>query len=581
MSSQPESPSSFLRIRLPPPVIDLRTASIPSRNTGFTKISSGQVFNAGHLSIPTRWSIEPALHTTLVDAVESDLDNLLLSHADLVASLKLVTDELHRQWGRQFGAAATADHARGLQSSTTAGSRILLQDFSIDAFKAISLALTGGATPMLWSPTSAATQARCFIMDHIIRAGNTVILGAEDKRLSVLPHAAEELFMRGMSSGVVEVEVAAPEDQPNWWLMANKGALYAAAYDTDWVVFAGLTVYCIGYRLGPHVLWSSPIYNRRDRGNEVSPGSDLAVVFGDVPPPTAPQTCLPLLFLAMVLKAELDKGLCLWIKTAFPSLSKVSFDIPSGEPTLDTFARYGRDPNVHHESSSGSDNDHGTDDDCVGSSSGSSGSDDVTTRASAPTPLVSGLHRFTGKWAGELSRPAGYRVEIGQRLSEGLHGIVYSGKLVQNHREVAQVAVKMSDAIADLQDEFSRYQDLGGLMRSSIPRCRGICVASGTAFLVTDRVFGHFPGRDLTKAERGAVYAILLKMHQCGWAHNDVVDHTNKALHNLLWTSEGRPVIIDLVTATPHACGKHCKELKVLREILHLSKHDVAIWARA
>jgi hypothetical protein len=69
-------------------------------------------------------------------------------------------------------------------------------------------------------------------------------------------------------------------------------------------------------------------------------------------------------------------------------------------------------------------------------------------------------------------------------------------------------------------------------------------------------------------------------MHKAGWTHNDVVDPTTKALRNLLWTPAGRPVLIDLVTATLHTCGRRCDELMSLRTVLHLSKHDIAIWAR-
>jgi hypothetical protein len=45
--------------------------------------------------------------------------------------------------------------------------------------------------------------------------------------------------------------------------------MYAAEYQTDWVIFQTVNVFCVGYRSGTHFFWS-PIYNRR-QGQEVTP----------------------------------------------------------------------------------------------------------------------------------------------------------------------------------------------------------------------------------------------------------------------------------------------------------------------
>jgi tRNA A-37 threonylcarbamoyl transferase component Bud32 len=79
---------------------------------------------------------------------------------------------------------------------------------------------------------------------------------------------------------------------------------------------------------------------------------------------------------------------------------------------------------------------------------------------------------------------------------------------------------------------------------------------------------------------RGAIYAALQKMHLAGWAHNDVVDDGSRYLRNLLWNSEGRPVLIDFVTATRHTCNEGCSELMRLQKALKLTNYDLAIWAR-
>jgi hypothetical protein len=59
-------------------------------------------------------------------------------------------------------------------------------------------------------------------------------------------------------------------------------------------------------------------------------------------------------------KGMMGKGL-LWLEQMFPRLFSLTFDIPSGEPSLDAFARYGRDATrFSDESGSGSDSgDHG------------------------------------------------------------------------------------------------------------------------------------------------------------------------------------------------------------------------------
>lgn len=59
-----------------------------------------------------------------------------------------------------------------------------------------------------------------------------------------------------------------------------------------------------------------------------------------------------------------------------------------------------------------------------------------------------------------------------------------------------------------------------------------------------------------------------------GRVGNDVVDRGNNALHNLL------SVVIDLVTATSHVCGRGCTKLKDLRVVLGLSPYEIMIWAR-
>lgn len=69
-------------------------------------------------------------------------------------------------------------------------------------------------------------------------------------------------------------------------------------------------------------------------------------------------------------------------------------------------------------------------------------------------------------------------------------------------------------------------------------------------------------------------------MHDGGWTHNDLVNPFSNGIRNLLWTKAARPVFIDFVTASKHKCNGKCAELEMMKTVLRLSHHDIAIWAR-
>ncbi|KAJ6546087.1 hypothetical protein DFH09DRAFT_1088042 [Mycena vulgaris] len=259
----------------------------------------------------------------------------------------------------------------------------------------------------------------------------------------------------------------------------------------------------------------------------------------------------------------------------FPALSALTFPIPPAQPRSHEYTTYGRDPasvESSDESSSGS-SDHED-------KSGEYGSDRSSpSHHGAATAPISGPHRFKGNWPGNLANSAGYSIQIRELLSEGNHGSVYDGELLQRGLTASPIAIKVSDTKDFLLREFSNYQRLKNLIGESIPVCHGVCFASGTAFLVLDRLHNR-PIRDLSKAERGAVYAALRKMHNSGWIHNDFLDPVSNGIRNLLWNHAGRPVLIDLVTATSHCCHTRYDELRRLRTTLQISKRDISIWAR-
>ncbi|KAJ7249208.1 hypothetical protein B0H12DRAFT_1234727 [Mycena haematopus] len=301
-----------------------------------------------------------------------NLDILLPQHPILTGTLGQITQKLSTDWDGLFGD-NTFHKYDGHELATTDASLLLLV-FGVKAFPAIQTTTNaGGAIPTTTDQSLKlcrkllARAVSSFEIDNFLcldlHQAVSDILGIEDKRPSLLPRASMELVRRGLSCGVVDVELATPKDQPNWWLVANKGTLYAAAYDMDWVIVGGMTVYCVGHRIGDHMLWC-PIYNRRDQGDsyrdEVIPKTTqaLGTIFGEEPSPADPQTGLPLLILTVILRGIMADSRYPWLAQMFPNLSGLAFAIPQGAPDLKDYNNFGRDPwNSSDESSSDSDND--------------------------------------------------------------------------------------------------------------------------------------------------------------------------------------------------------------------------------
>ncbi|KAF8209665.1 hypothetical protein K438DRAFT_1753318 [Mycena galopus ATCC 62051] len=392
----------------------------------------------------------------------------------------------------------------------------------------------------------------------------------EDKRPALFPPALRDFVKRASAGRVMEVEVSngqirAPEDQPNWWLIANKGAVYSVVYNSRWVVFAGVTAYCVGIRIGDHMLWC-PVYNRRQAGDETTPDRPNAVqdIFGtDLP---EPRNDLLLLFLAILVRGVSGDLVASW----FPRVQAVALNIPPGAPSATAeYDGYGR--NIQRSSTDSASEDGDRSGDYVpGHSAG---------HARSGATLSAGADHLNGEWSGPLTDCPTHHVLVGERISNGFHGDVYRGTLLENGLPLAPVAVKVSDQPEALLTEFNCYQQLQQKMNTYLPRCYGLCVVRETAFLVTALVKDRCKERQLDKAERGAAYAALKKMHESGYRHNDVVDQTSGVIRNVLWTDGGRPVLIDLVTATEHTCRRKCDELACFQKALCISNHELTIWA--
>ncbi|KAJ7254626.1 hypothetical protein B0H12DRAFT_1233290 [Mycena haematopus] len=548
-------PSDFLRVRLPPPRFTV--ASPPPPQKSYTKISVDQVLACAHFSVPAHWSIAPDLVDKLIEAVSLDLDSLLPRHPNLTPGLDPIIRDLLRQWEKNFGQMSMEDHSQGSKTASTEASRMLLVAVA-EVFEEIQTR-TGTALDLVQlerqQPPPGVPSCK---MDHSLKRvsvseGKHHTIEVEDKRPIGFPIVLAELLKR-VSCGVLDTEIACLSEQPNWWIVANRGALYAGAYDVNWVVFAGLTAFCVGHRSGQHMFLSAPFHNRRDEHDEcttatLDQATALSHIFGDEPHPTAPQTGLLLLFLA--------------VRQMFPQLCAISFTPqPTASQPHPEFTRTGREIDAEESDEQGaSSHDRGH---TYTSSSGSN-------RPLAATPILSGHQRFTGKWDGDLRHPDDYAVKILDYLASGYQNSVYAGELLQKGRTVPAVAVKVSGDSDALMTEFRRYLALQKRMGDSIPRCYVLCVVGNTACLVTSLIPNHASSWKL-----GAIYAALRKMHQAGWAHNDIVDDGSPSPRKVLWNAEGRPVLIDLVTATRHTCKEGCNSEQVFTQSdTHPSNFDV------
>ncbi|KAK6987870.1 hypothetical protein R3P38DRAFT_3099188 [Favolaschia claudopus] len=487
--------SSILRCRLLPQRIP---AAGQSRTTGFTPITENQIAQSLHLSsIPLHWSIAPDLTTQLVDRVTGDLDRLLPQQPLLVAAFTASIHRLVADWSEHFGDDSYFDYDQQ-ETATTDASRLLLGNFCMSAVRAIqTAAITAGLAStdddLKLRRKLAAPAAPSFIIDNSVRQDTTYTLGMEDKPSRYLPPAIAELTKRGLSCGVVEIEREATDHQPNWWIIANKGALYAAAYDFNWVVFGAMTAYCVGYRTADHMFWC-PVINRRDNKDEVTPHADgtVAKLFGT---------------------GMMEKGVCPWLSQWFPGVSDLEPHVPSNEPQTHEYTIHGRD---HLSSSSDDSSADSSDGDKSGDFIGS-GSFPRTTLCDARSSgaISAGPYQFRGTWIGYLGEPSAVHVTITTLLSAGHHGVVYNGNLVGKGTPHTKVAIKASDDPDTLLAEYFKYEALKIPMGLYLPKCYGLFLTSHSAFLIMGLVSCPKRKGRLSKAERCVYEFSCLLLTNC------------------------------------------------------------------
>ncbi|KAJ7802064.1 hypothetical protein B0H14DRAFT_3488879 [Mycena olivaceomarginata] len=531
-------PSDLLRIWLPPPRFNSPQNTASPRKTrtteSWTKISDRQVKTAGELSLNDSWSIEQKLAVDLIDAVSLDLDILLPPHPKLASSLKKVITTLEEQWNKHFedNSRWRPSNTPGLESVTERATNILF-DAVADAWSHIQATQPTDREPQ--QIEIGCKQAPSFLpgsgfVDKKISIEEGCYIAVwEDKRprgfTSVLANLSQRAGHGAFNSDISSA-LSADFVQRPWWILANKGLFYVGLYGVNWIIFSGVTGFCVGHRMNKHMFWSGPVYNRRDKGQELvdETPDGIYTFFGDAPHPNKRQIDVFLLFLAVVLRGAYDKGNSPWVKTLFAKLCALSFTPPSTEntPSPSPFTPTGEDVNVAAE----------PDDDNV--SSDNSDDHDYTpsasNRTSASTTLLWGPHQLTGRWYGDLGDPDDYGVRLLHLLASGPQNSVYAGELFQKDKYIAAVAIKASEDRDALMTEFQRYQALQRRMGDAIPQCYGLCVRGNTSYLVTSLVPNDTADRELTKAERGSLRPLHVDVGEPGALHTQQPDLQRKAL---------------------------------------------------
>ncbi|KAJ7757668.1 hypothetical protein B0H14DRAFT_2634857 [Mycena olivaceomarginata] len=284
----------------------------------WTKISDRQVKTAGELSLNDSWSIEQKLAVDLIDAVSLDLDILLPPHPKLASSLEKVITTLEEQWNKHFedNSRWRPSNTPGLESVTERATNIL--------FEAVADAWSHIQAIQPTEPQQIEIEEGCYIAVW------------EDKRphgfTSVLVNLSQRAGHGAFNSDISSA-LSVDFVQRPWWILANKGLFYVGLYGVNWIIFSGVTGFCVGHRMNKHMFWSGPVYNRRDKGQELvdETPDGIYTFFGDAPHPNKRQIDVFLLFLAVVLRGAYDKGNSPWVKTLFAKLCALSFTPPSTE----------------------------------------------------------------------------------------------------------------------------------------------------------------------------------------------------------------------------------------------------------
>ncbi|KAK0201552.1 hypothetical protein DFS33DRAFT_1276431 [Desarmillaria ectypa] len=127
--------------------------------------------------------------------------------------------------------------------------------------------------------------------------------------------------------------------------------------------------------------------------------------------------------------------------------------------------------------------------------------------------------------------------------------------------------------------EFSAYMDLKALQGSIVPACYGFGYMSDQPWILLEYInpppsyISFSDLKQVSRPHRGKIIHAIKLLHQLGYRHGELLDD------NIIWTTDEDPVIIDLVGAKKHRCGSLCREVEDVRQHLGLTRYDAGLWS--
>ncbi|KAJ7845170.1 hypothetical protein B0H14DRAFT_2584886 [Mycena olivaceomarginata] len=275
------------------------------------------------------WSIEQKLAVDLIDAVSLDLDILLPPHPKLASSLKKVITTLEEQWNKHFedNSRWRPSNTPGLESVTERATNILFEAVA-DAWSHIQATQPTEPQQIEIGCKQAPSflPGSGFVDKKNIDRGKAAIsrCGRTSGPVALPPLSRTCLSVLAMvlSTPTSAQRYLRISYSAQWWILANK-----------------------------HMFWSGPVYNRRDKGQELvdETPDGIYTFFGDAPHPNKRQIDVFLLFLAVVLRGAYEQGklslgqdACLRSSAPLASLPQALKSTPSPSP----FTPTGEDVNV-------------------------------------------------------------------------------------------------------------------------------------------------------------------------------------------------------------------------------------------
>ncbi|KAK0437134.1 uncharacterized protein EV420DRAFT_1770128 [Desarmillaria tabescens] len=170
----------------------------------------------------------------------------------------------------------------------------------------------------------------------------------------------------------------------------------------------------------------------------------------------------------------------------------------------------------------------------------------------------------------------GRDIVVQSEIRSSIDGYTYLANVRGLERKLV-LKVFRFDAFAHA--EFSAYMDLKALQGSIIPACYGFGYDLDLPWILLEYInpppsfISLSDLKQISRPHRGKIIHAVKLLHQLGYRHGELLDD------NIVWTVDEDPVIIDLVSARKHRCGTSCREVEDVRQHLGLTHYDAELWS--